>query len=136
MSVYDEAVQLLRDNIGSLPDDEFGHLNLFPFSYESDETNGLKLKVCMSIAKLLQNSGLLASDEAAPAVSKSVRVSCSSCDTTLLSTVVSETGGAPVPAAAVISSLSKMDTACPHKVMTLDDQRKMIQQAIEGAGNE
>ncbi|QGJ93820.1 hypothetical protein SEA_HANNACONDA_181 [Mycobacterium phage Hannaconda] len=134
MSVYDEAVELLRSNIGSLPDEDFGHLNLFPFTYESDETNGIKLKVCIAIVKLLQDHGFLAADDAKPLdTSRSVRVACQSCDTALFSVVAGESG-ALVPASYLIQQVGRLDPNCPHKPMTLDDQRRLIQEALEEAG--
>lgn len=127
-----EAVELLEQKISSLPDPEFGVINLLPFAVDSPETNGLRHRVCEAIVDVLNEAGLLKDRDQAPTPMESVTLTCRQCSTTLM-TVAVFGGVANVPAASMISQLAKLHPECPHKLYTPDDQRQAIQQAVLAA---
>jgi hypothetical protein len=126
-----EAIELLYQNIGSLPDSEFGAINLLPFAVDSDQTNALKRKVCVAIVNLFQNNGFPMAKNTTPVEpERSVRMNCHKCSTTLLTTQVSNDGVANLPATAMIATFAKLNPECPHNKLTPEDHRRMIEEAV------
>ena len=125
------AVDLLCDNIHALQDPDFGTINLLPWSYQSDQNNAIKRKVCQAIVQLFQDNGYpMEIDEAPPVeVSRTISMNCRQCSTELLTLRASDDGVANIPAASVISAIGSMNPECPHDVMTADDHRKLIEDA-------
>lgn len=133
MDVNQEAIELLIANIGNLPHHEYGVINLLPWAVDSDQTNALKRQVCEAIVGVFADAGYPMSREmssAPAAATRDVTVSCRMCSATLASFAVSDGGVANVPAAAVISAMSKLNPECPHGVLTADDHRRAIEQAV------
>lgn len=128
----DEAVDLLEKQIASLPDDEFGVINLLPFAVDSDETNALRRRVCQAIVRVFRDQGYPMDRNVTATEERSVTVNCRQCGTTLLSAPVTK-GVANVPAAAMISGMAKLHSECPHRTYTADDQRQAIEQAVLAA---
>lgn len=135
----DPAVELLYANIGHLPDPDLGSISLMPFSQDSEQINALKKKVCAAIVGVFRDAGYTMDVKSKPVVSRDVRVNCRSCGTTLLQARTDESGVANVVAPAIIGTLSKMDSACPHPVVTMDDHRRRIEESLlaaRGGGQE
>ena len=131
MSNKQAVIDTLYANLGAIPHEQYGHINLLPWAVDSDETNALKRQVCEGLANLLADAGHLKTGESVPAEpSRDVKLNCRSCSTTLLSAHVNEAGVANVPAATVISAVSKMNVNCPHSRVTADDQRRLIEEAV------
>ncbi|MBF4194628.1 hypothetical protein [Mycolicibacterium phlei] len=136
-----EAIELLYRNIGALPDPEFGHINLLPFSVDSDEVNALKRKVCESIVNLFADAGYPMTLQQAPAQPeqmRNVKINCRLCSTTLIDFPVGSAGVANVAAATAIAAMSRLNPQCPHKPLTAEDQRRAIEEAVriaEGGAN-
>lgn len=132
-----DPVQILYDNLGALPDDEFGTITLLPFSVEGDEVNAIKRKVAESIVKVFTNAGYamtLGGEHATP--NRQITVACRSCSQPLIVTTVDDSGHAAVPAAVIINGLSQRSPECPHDVLTLDDHRRLIEEAVASQGGE
>lgn len=128
---YKEAIDLIYANLGALPHPDYGVINLLPFAVESDQTNELKRQVCEGIVRVLADAGFdMGRQERAPAEpTRNLEVKCRLCSTTLANFNVSD-GVANVPAATLIAALSKLHPECPHAVMTADDQRRAIEEAV------
>lgn len=126
-----EAVQLLYDNLGALPHEEYGHINIMPFAHDSDQVSALKRQVAEGIVHVLSNAGLLRNRDAPPSTDSllDVHVQCRMCSSHLFS-VIADDGVANVPAASLISSVARLGPDCPHKVVTIDDQRRLIEGAV------
>ncbi len=128
-----DPVSTLYANIGNLPDDELNSINLLPFAVEGDEVNALKRKICQAIVNVFKNAGYPMELGAYSSPSRSITVACRSCSEPLITATVDDTGYAAVPAAQIIDGMSVRSTACPHNVLTLDDQRRLIEQAAQEA---
>lgn len=127
---HDAVTDFLFSILGAVPHPEMGTITLFPWAAEDEQTDGLKKLVCEGIAQSLADAGYLArADTTTP--SRSIKLACRSCSTVLMTTNVDNSGVANIPAATTISALSKMRTECPHQPLTLDDQRILIQEAVE-----
>lgn len=126
-----DAADLLYTHLGSIPSEKFGHINLLPFAVESDQVNELKRDVAEGIVTLFKNSGY-PMDLDRPvdqAVGNVITVSCRLCSTTLFELSV-QAGYASVPAAAFFHGLANMSPDCPHERLTLNDQRRKIEEAV------
>lgn len=127
----DPAVELLYQHLGALPDPDFGAINLLPFAVDSEQTNGLKRKVCQAVVALFRNDGYPMDRDAVPVEpSRTVALNCRQCSTTLLSVQVGEHGIANLAAANMLTGLAALNRECPHNVLTPDDQRRLIEQAV------
>lgn len=131
----DPATQLLFANIHALPDDEFGTLNYVPFSVEGDEVDRLKFHMSQAIVNLFRNAGYpMELGKREEFTNRQIVVACRSCSEPLLTAVVDDSGHVAVPAAAVIDGMASRSRECPHHVVTLEDQRVAIQEALEAKG--
>lgn len=132
-----EAENLLYQSIGALNDPELGMINLFPFTVESEETNKLKRQVCRAIVALFKGAGYSMDLNVIPPAEPipTVTLNCRSCGNTVLSVAVGKNGVAHVPAATIISSMARLSPDCPHGVVTPEDQRRKIQEAVKTQGN-
>ena len=127
-----EAIDLLYSQLGALPDPEFGVINLLPWAQESDDTNAIKRRVCEAIIRVFENGGYSLTKEKLPGPpSRSVQIRCRSCSKLLFSAAVdSTTGVSAVPASLTLSALAQLSPECPHDTVTLEDQRRRIEQAV------
>lgn len=127
-----EAVDLLVRHLGALPHPEYGVINLLPWSVDSDQTNALKVQICEAIVNVFADAGypMGRQPEAVVKPLREVAVNCRLCSTPLMVAMTDENGVANVPAATMISSLAKRSPECPHNVLTADDQRRAIEQAV------
>lgn len=134
MTDRQEAVDLVYNNLGSLPDPEFGVLNIMPFTVDSDQTNAMKRRVAEAIVDLFASNGFLRdrTEEASPRPTRDVSVSCRLCSAELMRLRV-DNGVANVPAATVLSAMARMTPECPHDVLTPDDQRRKIEEAVKAS---
>lgn len=134
-----EAVQLLYQHLAALPDPECGHINLLPFAQDSAAVNAVKRRVCEAIIRVFEDGGYPLSRERNDEVAmpRLITIRCRSCDAVLLTAPIDKTTGvSSLPAGNVISALAKMNPACPHETLTLDDHRRRIEEALlEGAEN-
>lgn len=129
MDVKQQAIDTLYGAIGTLPGPDGSPINLLPFAVDSPGTNALKKMVCEAIVTVLEPWLM---KPQAPVDTRTVSVNCRVCSTNLLTVSVDPGGVANVPATA-ISALAKMSPDCPHKPLTLDDQRRLIEQALEAS---
>jgi hypothetical protein len=127
------VADLLYNSLGAIPHEEYGSICLMPFAVDSDETNALKRQVAVGIANVLESAGVLNQTEASGPPARSIKLQCRMCSTTLLTASVDHNGVANVPAASVIAALGRTQAECPHKTLTLDDQRRLIEEALQGA---
>ena len=128
-----DVSDVIYQNLGSIPHEQFGSINLMPFAVEDDVTNGLKRAVSDGLADVLESAGVLSRLQSDGPPERSIKLQCRMCSTTLLSTSVDHSGVANVPAATIISTLGRMRSECPHKILTLDDQRRLIEAAVQEA---
>ena len=126
-----EAVELLYRHLGGLPDPDYGTINLLPFAQDSDEVNAVKRRVCEAIVRVFEDGGYSLSRGADAAPPRQMRVQCRECGSLLVSAAASDKGMAPVPGFHTIASIARLNPQCPHKPLTLDDQRRRIEQALE-----
>ncbi len=126
--IHDDAVERLYQHLGALPDDEIGTINLLPWSQESEGTNKVKRKVCEAIVRVLEP--FLASESPSVTPPSNVLLQCGSCGTALLDMPVYD-GVANTPGAYTISQLARLNVMCPHEPITLDDQRRKIEEALD-----
>lgn len=131
----DDVAQIIFDNLGQIPHEEFGSISLMPFAVEDEATSALKMAVAQGIAGLLESAGLLAQPQATGDPERSIQINCRACSTTLFTTAVSHSGVANVPAASTIAHLGSLNLECPHGRKTLDDQRALIEQALQESRN-
>ncbi len=124
-----DAVETLYSQISALPDPDFGRIDLLPFAQDTDQVKAIKRRVCEAIVRVLDDGGFLATSEAGPAVQR-VSIQCRNCQGILLSTNVDKFGAAAVPGDHTIRSLAQMNPECPHQPLTLDDQRRKIEEAL------
>ena len=130
-----EAAELLYRHLGGLPDPDFGTINLLPFAQDSEETNAVKRRVCEAIVQVFENGGYsMTRREPDSAPPRALHMKCRSCDTTLLTARVDKTGAASVPGTHTISSIARMTPECPHRLVTLEDQRRRIEEGFESMG--
>lgn len=61
---------------------------------------------------------------------RQVAITCRSCSTPILTVSVTKNGVANIPAVSVISRLASLHPDCPHAPLTLDDQRRAIEEAL------
>ncbi|WPH57833.1 hypothetical protein [Mycobacterium phage WXIN] len=127
----EDVIDILYSNLGAVPHDEFGVVNLFPFMVEDEATNALKRAVAQGLSSVLESAGVLSQPQSNEPPARAIQIQCRSCSTTLFTTSVSHGGTANVPAANVISALSRLRTECPHKEYTADDHRRLIEQALQ-----
>lgn len=127
----DEAVQLLYDNLASLPSEEYGTINLLPFAHDSDQVRSVKRQVCEAIVGLLDDAGHLKRHAVEPLVNRDAVVQCDKCSNTLVSLPTNENGVGRVNATMFISSIARVNTQCPHGVTTLDDMRVHMQREFD-----
>lgn len=140
MAEHEDVIETLYGALAAVPSDEFGSINLLPFSVDNDQVNALKREVAKGLTRVLGDAGHLAKPVAAAKVSRSVSVKCRSCSTHLANFPVTD-GTANVPAVNLITALSKLSPECPHGEVTADTQRVAIEQAFmasmgEGRGRE
>lgn len=133
MSENQEVVDFLYSILGAVPDPEFGVINILPFAAEDEQTNALKRRVASGIATALADAGHLSRPQAEGPPQRSIRLQCRACSALLLTTVADHSGVANVAAANVIQALGSLKHECPHPVRTLEDQRRLIQEAVEEA---
>ncbi len=132
--LLDKVENILYANLGALPNEQFGHINVLPFAVESDQTNELKHLVARAIADLLANAGLLRDREDAPArPMRDVSLNCRLCSTPILDLLVDENGVANIAAASILSTMARRNPECPHDVVTPDDQRRKIEEAVRAS---
>lgn len=129
----EDVTDILYNNLGAVPHDEFGVVNLFPFMAEDETTNALKRAVAHGLAGVLESAGVLAQPQSDEPPSRSIRIQCRMCSKDLFTTAVSHSGVANVPAANVISVLARLRPECPHEPFTADDHRRLIEQAVQEA---
>lgn len=135
-----DPVQILYDNLGALPDEEFGTITLLPFAVAGEEVDKIKRKVAESIVSVLRSAGYpleLGAFDSTP--NRQITVACRTCSQPLFVTTVDGSGHAAVPAALIIDGLTKRSPECPHEVLTLDDHRRLIEEAVaasQGGGDE
>lgn len=129
-----EAVDAIYASLGALPDPDYGVINLLPWAHESDETNAVKRRVCEGIVRVFENAGYSFDrerDESEP--SRNISILCRSCGKLLLRTNVDNRGIANVPGVTIISGMAAISDQCPHTPVTIDDQRRLIEQAVLAA---
>lgn len=133
-----EALDLLVANIGAIPHPEYGVINLLPWAVESEQTDALKRQVCEAIVELLATNGLLRERSEAPSSqpARNVSLNCRLCSTPLLNVRVDDSGTANLPAATILSTMARMNPECPHSIVTPDDQRRKIEEAVRAANGE
>lgn len=126
-----EAIELIYNNLGALPDSEFGVINLLPWAVDNKETNAIKKRVAAAIVDVFESAGYpMSRAVGAEDAPRTVSLHCRACSTLLFTAPVSTDGIANVPAANLLSSLARLSTECPHKALTLDDQRRLIEEAL------
>lgn len=103
-----------------------------PFAVNDEATNGLKLAVADGLASVLESAGQLATHTPDQPV-RSIKLQCRMCSTVLLTAGTDSHGVANVPAANLIATLSGLNLDCPHDKRSLEDQRKLIEAAIQEA---
>lgn len=128
-----DVADLLYNSLGAIPHEQYGSICLMPFAVDSDETNALKRQVADGIASVLESAGLLSQPQVDSPPARSIKLQCRMCSTTLLTASVDHFGTANVPAASMIATLGRMQSECPHKALTLDDQRRKIEEALAAA---
>lgn len=134
MSDHQAAVDLLYANIAHLPTTEdFGTITLMPFAVDGDEVDKLKMLVCKSIVGLLADAGYpMVIDRTAAEPNRAIQIKCRQCSTPLIDTTVGQDGIALVPAPQIIAGLSQRRPECPHHIITAEDQRRLIEDAVNG----
>lgn len=132
MSVeYDDATNLLYDNLGALPDPDYTHLNLLPFTHDSEETNALKRRVSSAVVNLFAGAGYPMKLQTAPVeATRRIRVLCRSCGGVLFTGVTDHEGGLAVAGPALLATLSGLAVECPHTKVTPTDQRRFIEDSV------
>lgn len=128
-----EAIELLYSQLHALPDPEFGVINMLPFAQDSEQTNAIKRRVAKAICRVFESGGyLLTKDKPQGDPPRSVSIQCRSCGNVILSaTIDARSGVSAVPAATLITAIANMNVECPHKPLTLEDQRRKIEQALQ-----
>jgi hypothetical protein len=120
------AIELLYNNLASLPHDEYGVINMLPFAHDSAAVRTIKRHTSEAIIGLLDAHGFLRDKtDTAPQVSD-VAVLCRSCGNTLVVLPVTE-GAARVDAPGYIRSMASLNGECPHAPTTLDDMRRNME---------
>lgn len=135
MSDHQAAVDLLKANIGHIPsvEPDIPHITLFPWSVEGEEVNALSDLVCRSIVQLFVDAGYpMVIDRSAAEPNRAIQVKCRQCSTPLLDTTVAADGVAMVPGPQIIAGLSQRRPECPHSIASLEDQRRLIEDAVNG----
>lgn len=128
---HEDAIDLVYANLGALPDPDYTHLNLMPFSIESDQTNALKRRVSTAIVKLLANAGYtMKLNTTPPEHSRRIRVLCRSCGNVLFTGVTDHHGGVAVAAPSLLATMGRLRIECPHTPLTLEDQRRFIEESV------
>lgn len=129
-----DVITFLNEHLGALPHEEYGIINLLPFSVKSDQTDALRLQVSQAIVGLLETAGFLRqhTPESAAEPGRDVQVTCRLCSATFMHLLVGDGGVANVPAAMVITQLGQLSPECPHDRVTVDDQRLKIEEAVRG----
>lgn len=124
----DQAVDLIYRHLHAIPNAEFGHLNLFPFATETEETNALKRDVAKGIVGLFVNAGYhMDPDSKPPENTREIRVLCRACGEVLFSGMTDHNGGLTVAAPELLSMMARRRAECPHKVFTAEDQRAFLE---------
>lgn len=131
----DEAVGILYKHIGNLPDKDFGAINMMPFAVDSEASNAFKLKVSKAIVNVFRSNGFaLDNSGAAPVVpSRRVSIHCRACSSLLLRAVISDDGVANIAAPDLIATMAKLNPACPHQELTLEDHRRFMDEVLKHA---
>lgn len=125
------VVDVLYESLGALPSEKFGVINLLPWAVESDQTNELKREVAECIAAVLREHGFIANpdDTTRQPAPAQVNLNCRMCSKTL-TTVSADNGIVNLPAASFITDIARMRPECPHETISMDDQRRAIQEAV------
>lgn len=125
------AVQLLYDNIHSLPGED-GPINMLPFAHDSEQVRSVKRMVCEAIVGLLASAGHLQTvAPIEPLTTHDAVVQCVACNHELVCLPTNENGVGRVNAAMFISSISRLNVQCPHGVTTVDDMRLHMQREFD-----
>lgn len=135
MTSHQAAVDLLKANIGHIPsvEPDIPHITLFPWSVEGPEVDALADLVCRSVVQLFVDAGYpMVIDRTAAEPNRAIQVKCRQCSTPLIDTTVGQDGIAMVPGPQVIAGLSQRRLECPHGIATLEDQRRLIEDAVNG----
>lgn len=134
--IRESTIQLLTEHIASLPHPEYGTINVLPFSHDSEQVRLIKRHVCEAITDLLISHGKLKTENTGGSASASgaVPVKCRASGDVLVDLDVHD-GVAMVDAAGFIAAVSRLNPACPHNAITIDDHRlKMESDAFREMG--
>lgn len=135
MTDHQAAVNLLKSKLAHLPSAEGdgSTLTMFPWAVEGEEVGKLEDLICRSIVKVFMDAGYpMEVDRTAAEPNRAIQVKCRQCSTPLIDTTVGQDGIALVPGPQVIAGLSQRRPECPHGIATLEDQRRRIEDAVNG----
>lgn len=129
VTVNDAAIQLLYDNLATLPSKEYGTINMLPFAHDTETTRTVKRQVCEAIIELLDNNGYIKTHVPQPErlVQSVATVRCKACHETIIQLSTDPQGSANVVASLFISDIASRNVACPHGVVTSEDLRQHLE---------
>lgn len=132
MTDHTPVIDYVFSILGAVPHETYGAINAFPFAVESEQTNQIKREYAEGLVKSMDAQGFIASpDNAAPKITRQIRVLCRSCGTALFSGTTDHDGGITVAAPALLTTLARLRAECPHTAFTPEDQRAFIESAVE-----
>lgn len=136
--VNELAIQLLYDNIAALPHEEYGVINMLPFAHDTETTRTVKRQVCEAVVQLFDSAGYLKNElpQSEPLPTHRVIVACAACHNELVSIITDDAGNSNVVGALFVSTIAKLNTDCPHNVVTIDDMRQKMQREFMALDNE